>query len=210
MKVYALFIPLSAVVSLNASDTPKLPSAHQYPFSINDKLAFYNYEINKFESPYSTASVKTFSTDTWVTIEENAYNELHTYALKRSSDIALTAMNDKIKTPKEDRKTRQFLKDFIRASIGSSNHIKFMKTTGCHSQKIRLSPHDLAHLLQYSNGIKTKVLSMMGGGGMNVSAAFLITISLGKSTLIAPPLLKEFIMQARDHEQSRIENAQIL
>ena len=205
MKAHTLCIPLMIVVSIHAADSTKLPTAHQYPFSNLDKAIFYNYETQKIESPYSTASIETFPKDPLVTIEEDAYHKLQSYAFERSSFITLTAMDNLQKLPAEKREQWQHLKHIETESNKSLKQFQFMKTTGCHSQKIQLSPHDLAHLLQYSNGIKTEMLSMMGGGDVGFCAALLITISLGKSTLVAPPLLKEFIMQARDHEQNKIE-----
>lgn len=202
MKLRNIFIPAIVACSLNASDDAKLSATQQYPFSEIDKALFSNVETHKMESPYSTASVKTFSKDMLVTIEEDAYNKLRAHAVKRSEEMAVFCMKDVRNTPQENCAARQYLKGIGAAATESCERFRFMKTTGCHSQKVQLSQHDLVHLLQWSNGIETTLLGMMGGGDATVSTAFSINISLDKSILNAPTLLRDFILKIQDHEQT--------
>lgn len=196
MKMQIFLITTLLVCGLHASDSTKQTAAQRYPFSELDKELFYNYETQKMESPYSTASVDVFSKDTLVLIEYDAYNALHTHALKRSEAIMTTVHEIAKKIPEGDLAKLQALQPRVAAVRKSKAEFETMKTTGHHSGKIQLSHRDLVHLLQWSNRITTVWLLMTGSRD-----DFMLDIKLGDTNFNATPLLKDFIIDTGDHQQ---------
>src|SRR5436190_24032807 len=87
------FAPIMLLITsnLNAAQPPIHDVAQQYPFSNVDKTLFYNPDTQKMHSPFSTASVSSFSGDKYVMIDKNSFDKLRTNALGRASIIKTAA-----------------------------------------------------------------------------------------------------------------------
>jgi hypothetical protein len=124
-------IVLLNLCTINASDTFQLDSIKQYPFNNIDKELFYNKATQKIESPYSSALVQTFSTCTLATIEQDTYNLLHAYALKRSNMIGTLALQAYEQCPSEDTAQKLDLRHIITTATNYNEKLKSIKLTEC-------------------------------------------------------------------------------
>ena len=182
-RCFVSITALLTVCNLSASDTAK-----KYPFSARDIAVFYNPSTCAVESPFSTASVQSFSGDTFVAIEKRDYESLYKHALERSSTMEdeasciFSLLPDTDKTHKLHYQTIYATAKNYQTMFGL---IKVEETTN--PKHVQLSQWDLMHLLQWANDI-TK-WSIRDGNDDHFCFQFL----LGKEEVYASKLLRNFI-----------------
>lgn len=200
MKVCITVLSLTALVSIfssHASDGSGQGAVQRYPFSDLDKELFFNFQTRKIESPFSTASVNTFSKDTLATIEEGEFNDLHKNAVDRSERIACDNLEALKNTPQENFKARKPWEDALNAASESNKTFQTLNFEHNEQLKqVRFSQRTLAHLLQFSKGI---TISYSTVGGNNA----VVQVSLAHKTLTPSKLLATFIVQAYEHVQDQ-------
>jgi hypothetical protein len=172
-----------------------------YPFTGIELLLFYNEYSQKIESPYSVASVGFFSATKKVPIEKSAYEKLHTHAKNRSRSVALQFFKRYEDLKGKETYTYNTIAAVCTAVLFHNARLRNMEVI--HDQanptQVVLSERDLMHLLQWSRGI-TMVFEICKGR----EKGFFIDIALDQhEILIAPKLLKQFIMHVGAREQEK-------
>jgi hypothetical protein len=195
MKAFINVLSLTVFVSVFSAHASDQTAAQKYPFSALDRELFFNFGTRKVESPFSTASVNTFSKDALVTIEEDDFNDLYKNGLKRSERIACENLQALRNTPQENYKARKPWQDAADAASESNKTFQTLRFEHHEQSKhVRLPQQTLVHLLQFSKAI-TVLYSTVGG------SSAVVQVSLDQKTLTASKLLASFIVQAAEHVQ---------
>ena len=196
---FVSIISLLYISNLNASENRQLTTTQKYPFNDTDIALFYTASTQKIESPYSTASVNLFPEDKFVTIKNSEYKKIHTHALKRSGQLATAAMG-LYGHYAENSKPRKHYGSIVSSAAECNKILRTMQTQEIDAQSVQLSERNLMHLLQWSNGITTRWLTMTGLSDKE----FFIEISLGQENIVASKALKLFV--AGDGRSNHIQN----